>query len=193
MADKKIETFLDTVYSAAAERSQKMIQEIDRAGDAALREYKAELQRYADSHRRREYAKAERIGAENVAHGESEIRQVIIDRRESITNEVFSEIKKRLEKYRDTADYRNSLARDAVKISEHMEGCNSCTLRVGESDMDMAQSLESVTGITVIVDPTIKLGGIRGICDEMELDCTLDTRLLLAREEFTKESGLSVV
>lgn len=193
MADKKIESFLDTVYSAAEERSQKMILEIDRAGDAALREYRAELQRYADQYRRREYLKAERIGAETVAHGESEIRQVIIDRREAITDEVFTEIKKRLEKYRTTADYRASLMKDAEELSEKMADCTACTLHLGEADMDMAQSLESVTGLSVHADPSIKLGGIRGVCDEMELDCTLDTRLLLAREDFTKESGLSVI
>ena len=193
MADKKIESFLDTVYGAAEERARKMILEIDRSGDAALREYKSELQRYADQHRRREYLKAERIGAENVAHGESEIRQVIIDRREAITDEVFSEVKKRLEKYRGTADYRAALVKDAEKLSEMMAGCSSCELHIGAADAEMAQSLSSVTGLPVTTDPSIKLGGIRGVCDEMELDCTLDTRLLLAREGFTKESGLSVV
>ncbi|MBE6708802.1 MAG: hypothetical protein E7578_06130 [Ruminococcaceae bacterium] len=193
MADKKIETFLNTVYSAAEEKSQKMIREIDRAGDAALREYRSELQRYADTHRRRENAKAERIGAENVAHDESEIRQVIIDRREAITDEVFSEIKERLIKYRTTSDYKDALVRDAELIAERMEGCNACKLHVGDFDMEMAQSLESVTGIPVCADPAVKIGGVLGVCDEMELDCTLDSRLLLAREDFTKESGLSVV
>ncbi len=193
MADKKIESFLDTVYSAAEEKAQNMIREIDRAGDASLREYKAELRRFADAERRRENAKAERLGAENAAQDESEIRQAILSRREAITDEVFAEIRLRIERYRTTAEYKDSLVRDALSVADILSDKDGAAILIGGADSDMTSTLESVAGLPVRVDDSIKMGGLRGISADMELDCTLDTKFLLAREDFTKESGLSVV
>lgn len=192
MADKKIESFLNTVYDAAKEKSKKMISEIDRAGEASIREYKAELRRYADAERRREYAKAEKLRAENAAMDESEIKHVIFTRREAITDEVFAEIKRCLEGYCASSDYMASLVRDALSVSETITGEDAAIL-VKESDLSVADELSTVSGLPVRVDPSITIGGLRGVSSDMEIDCTLDTKFLLAREDFTKESGLSVI
>ena len=193
MADKKIESFLGAVYGAAQAKAQDMIREIDRAGDASLREYKSELRRYADAERRRETAKAERLGAQNAAQDESQIRQAILSRREAITDEVFAEVRARVEEYSRTGEYRDSLSRDAVSVSDMLAGKSGAMVLVGEKDSDMIPALESLSSLTVTTDPAIVLGGLRGVCDDMEIDLTLDTKFLLAREDFTKESGLCVV
>lgn len=193
MADKKIESFLSTVYSAAEKEANEMIREIDRAGKASLKEYQAEIRRYVNRERRREFAKARRISARSAAEDETEVRKAILSRREAITDEVFDEIKLCLEKYRKTDDYRDDLIRDALSVAELISGKEGACILIGTDDAPMAAALEAVTSVAVATDPSITLGGLRGVCDEMETDCTYDTRLLLAREDFTRESGLSVV
>ncbi len=193
MTEKKIESFLDAVYSAAEAKSKKMIREIDRAGETALREYKAELRRSADADRRRERARAARISAETAAHDETEIRRTLLRRREAIADEVFTLVQERLEKYRATPEYKESLFRSARDASEMLAGKSGAVLLISAADSEYAAELESAVGLLVKTDISIKLGGLRGVSSEVECDCTLDAGLDAARADFLKESGLSVV
>ncbi len=193
MSDKKIESFLDTVYGAAEAKAKKMVREIDRAGEASLREYKAELRRSADADRRRERARAARLSAETAAHEESEIRHALLDRRREITDEVFSEIKRRIADYRTSADYGKSLLRDAETVREMFRAKDCVTVFISPEDEKYAKEIERASGFPVRTDPSIKLGGLRAESSDMECDCTLDSGFEHAREDFVRESGLSVV
>lgn len=193
MTEKKIESFLDTVYSAAEAKSKKMIREIDRAGETALREYKAELRRSAEADRRREKARAARMSAEAAAHDETEIRRTLLRRREAIADEVFGEVKKRLENYRATPEYKESLLSDAAKVAEVLMDKDGAAILISAADCAYAAELESVSGLPVKTDGSVKIGGLCGVSAELECDCTLDAGLAAARADFVKESGLSVV
>ncbi len=193
MSEKKIETFLDTVYGAAEAKSKKMIREIDRAGEASIREYRAELRRSADADRRRERARAARLSAETAAHDESEIRRALLDRRNEIADEVFAEVKANLEVYRNTEDYAKSIVRDAVRMGELLSGSNGAYLILSDRDSDFAPELERVSGLSVVLSPKIGIGGVIGVSAEAEYDCTLDSALEGAKADFREESGLSVV
>lgn len=193
MTEKKIERFLDTVYGAAEAKSKKMIREIDRAGDASLREYRAELRRSAEADFRRERARAARISAQTAAHEESEIRRALLSRRCAITDEVFAEIKKRLVEYCTTAEYKESLIRSAKKIGELFSGNDGAYILVCVRDEAYSEEIHSASGLPVKTDGSVKLGGLRGISEELECDCTLDSGFESAKADFIHESGLSVV
>lgn len=193
MKEKKIESFLDTVYSAAEKKSRQMLREIDRAGNTALREYSAELRRSADAARRRENLKTARLSAENAAHDESALRCELLGRRDAMADEVFAEVCRHLEEYRSTPKYgelMRSLARDAAAA---LEGCTDAALYLMEADAAYADEVASLTGLPVRIGGGIAVGGIKGTSEELECDCTLDSRLAAAREAFARESGLTVV
>lgn len=192
MTQKKIERFLDTVYSAAEAKSSKMIREIDRAGENAIKEFRDELRRSVTDTRRREDARARRIWAEAAAKDEAEIRRALLDRRSAIADEVFSEVCRRVEEYKKTPAYRETLLRNAAEIAGALRGTDGAELFISAGDEAMKTELEAA-GLPVRITDSIKLGGIRGVSAEMECDCTLDTRLKAAKEDFTRESGLSVV
>lgn len=193
MAKSKIDRFLDTVYGAAEAKAGKMIREIDRAGESALREYRAELRRSADAQRRRESAKAAKQGAETAAHDETEIRRELLAKRSAVTDKVFTEVRHRLEEYRKTPGYRDALLKDAAAVAEIIGKADGAVLLIGTADEDFAAELSAAAGIPVRTDGSIVIGGLRGVSDTVECDCTLDARLESAKSDFARQSGLSVV
>ena len=193
MANKKIDGFLDTVYGAAEAKSAKMMREIDRAGESALREYRASLRRDAEAKRRSETLRAAKKGAESAAQDESAIRRELLLKRAAISDEVFSAVRARLAQYRTTPAYRDALVSDAVKASQALSGTTAPAILIGSADEAFADEISAAAGIPVRVDATITLGGVKGSSDEMECDLTLDARLTVAMKDFERESGLSVI
>lgn len=192
MANKKIDGFLDAVYSAAEAKSGKMIREIDRAGENALREYKAELRRSADAERRRETARAQKQSAQTEAHDETVIRRELLAKRTAIADAVFAEVKLRLEAYRSTSEYKAAVIKDSVEVSRVLGSADGAEILIGAADESLAAEISATAGVPVRVDASIVLGGIKGVSSQMECDCTLDSRLISARKDFERESGLSV-
>lgn len=192
MANKKIDGFLDAVYSAAEAKSGKMIREIDRAGENALREYKAELRRSADAERRRETARAQKQSAQTEAHDEIVIRRELLAKRTAIADAVFAEVRTRIESYRATSEYKDALIKDSADVARVLGDVADAVILIGVADEAFAAEISAAAGIPVKVDSTIVLGGIKGVSAQMECDCTLDSRLIAARKDFERESGLSV-
>lgn len=193
MTEKKIDKFLDTVYSAAEAKSKKTVREIDRAGEAALREYRATLRRSADADFSRERTRAVKSGAETAAHEETEIRRALLSRRSDITDRVFARVKERIEEYCTTDEYREFLIRSAVKIKELFgEDSDACILICARDEVYAAE-IEAAAGLSVKTDSSVLLGGLRGVSRDADCDCTLDSAIESAREDFIRESGLSVV
>ena len=192
MANKKIDGFLDAVYSAAEAKSGKMIREIDRAGENALREYKAELRRSADAERRRETARAQKQSAQAEAHDETVIRRELLAKRSAIADAVFAEVKARLESYRSTPEYKAAVIKDSIEVSRVLGDSEDAAILIGKADESLASEISAAAGVPVRVDGAIVLGGIKGVSVQMECDCTLDSRLISARKDFERESGLSV-
>lgn len=193
MANKKIDGFLDAVYGAAEAKSGKMIREIDRAGESAIREYKAELRRDAEAKRRSETLRAAKKSAESAAHDESAIRRELLMKRAAIADEVFSLVRARLEKYRGTSGYKDDIIRDAAETAKALSGTEDAAILIGPADEAYAEEISAAAGIPVRVDSSIVLGGIRGYSCEMECDLTFDVRLTAAMKDFERESGLSVI
>ena len=69
---------------------------------------------------------------------------------------------------------------------------DDAVILIGAADEAFADEISAVAGVPVKVDGSIVLGGIKGVSAQMECDCTLDSRLIAARKDFERESGLSV-
>lgn len=193
MKERNFEEFLSTVYVTAEEKSKKMIRDIDDAGRAALRTYSEEKKRASEEKSRREEARAAATGAADASRRAGEIRSSLFARREEIMREVFGEIDANLAAYTKTRAYKDALFADAETAAELICKHGGARLGVREADLGFADELSAKTGLSVVADSSIKLGGIRGVCDELECDLTLDTKRNAAKEKFMRESGLSVV
>lgn len=193
MKERNFDEFLGAVYESAEEKSKNMIREIDEAGRAALRSYTSEVKRASDERRRREDARAAAAGAAEISRRGSAIRQSLLERREQIAREVFDEVRDRVSAYTGSPEYRASLLRDAKSLAETLAGHAGARIAAGEADMAIAADIAAASGLSVVCDKNIALGGLRGLSDDIECDITLDSKMSAARDKFMRESGLSVV
>lgn len=194
MADNiKLQSFLDAVYRSAEEKSRSMIREIDEASENAYKAFCQKAEAQTDLKINREISRIEISAAAELSKEEREIRSAIFKRRCEITEEVFSEVRKKLSKYRQTDDYEKKLISDAEKLKALFES-DSAVIYIGEQDKDKLEAIKAVLGdIKAEISKDIKLGGILGICGDMIYDCTLDSRLDKVKTEFIEKSGLQVV
>lgn len=117
-------------------------------------------------------------------------------KRMEMTESVFNKAEEKLIKYTQTDEYSHKLIDSAKAISE-IFGDKNCTLNISEKDLGNADKISALFSgkAEVTADKSIKIGGIKGYCSELNIiaDETLDSKLAAQREWFVENSGLSVL
>lgn len=117
-------------------------------------------------------------------------------KRAKMTESVFNKAEEKLIKYTQTEEYSQKLIDSAKAVSNIFEGKN-CILSISEKDLGSADKISALFSgkAEVTADKSIKIGGIKGFCPELNIiaDETLDSKLAAQREWFVENSGLSVL
>ena len=115
--------------------------------------------------------------------------------RDKMVKEIFSRCEKELTDYSETPEYKEKLIGYAREIASAFEG-KSCTLYVKNDDLKFENDIKSVFEGEVKVegDISIRIGGIRGFCDELKLvaDNTLDSKLDSKKSWFVENADLKI-
>ena len=116
--------------------------------------------------------------------------------RSRMVDDIFKAAEEKLIAYTQTDGYKKKLKESAESISELFEG-KSCVLYVNERDLSIAEGFAPMFkgGAEVLADRTVRIGGLRGYCEELGIiaDETLDSRLEDQREWFIENSSLAVL
>ena len=116
--------------------------------------------------------------------------------RSEMTESVFKKAEEKLIGFTQTDEYSRKLIESAKAISE-VFGSKDCTLSVSEKDLSSADRISALFSgkAEVTSDKSIKIGGIKGYCSELNIiaDETLDSKLAAQREWFVENAGLSVL
>lgn len=116
--------------------------------------------------------------------------------RSEMTESVFKKAEEKLIGFTQTDEYSRKLIDSAKAISE-VFGDKDCTLSVSEKDLGSADRISALFSgkAEVTSDKSIKIGGIKGYCSELNIiaDETLDSKLAAQREWFVENAGLSVL
>lgn len=117
-------------------------------------------------------------------------------KRAEMTESVFIKAEEKLIKYAQTDEYSHKLI-DSAKAISNVFGNKDCILSVSSRDSGFADKISAQFAgkAEVTADKSIKIGGIRGFCPELNIiaDETLDSKLVAQREWFIENSGLSVL
>ena len=116
--------------------------------------------------------------------------------RSEMTESVFKKAEEKLIGFTQTDEYSRKLIESAKAISE-VFGNKDGTLSVREKDLSSADRISALFSgkAEVTSDKSIKIGGIKGYCSELNIiaDETLDSKLAAQREWFVENAGLSVL
>lgn len=196
MPKNKTGNFLRAIKKYANEQKSNMTNEVTRlkterlkdAEDKAKSESKALIKTKLLETRNEQTA----LLASKTQEGQ---RKLFIER-SKMTEEVFKLTAEKLADFTKTDDYKSKLRQSAEQIAE-LFGDKSCVLYLNERDLDRADELKKLFkgGAEVQADKTIKIGGIKGYCEDMGIiaDETLDSKLEEQREWFTENAALSVL
>ncbi len=192
----KTDNFLKAILKYTDEQRQSMHSEINQIKEQKLKE--AEAKAKADSEKlikdKLEEKKNEQTGV--LAKKTQDGQKKLFLERAQMTEEVFNRAAEKLIAYTKKSEYSDKLIESAKQIST-LFGNKSCVLYVNSRDIQMADKIKAnfSGNAEIIADKTIKIGGIKGYCEELSIvaDETLDSKLADQREWFIENSNLSVL
>ncbi len=129
-----------------------------------------------------------------VSRFENQRHQQLLLRREEITREIFSRVRRRLVDYTETEAYTELLLQTARKLAEEYPQPGGVAA-VRPKDAHLLPQLNQIfSGFQVETDDSIEIGGIKLTNAQAGffVDETLDTRLEEQRPWFYSHSGLTI-
>lgn len=192
----KTDNFLKAIKKHAEKQRQSIQNEVEHIKEQKIRE--AEKKGRLDSEKyisdKLEAKKNEETSkvAKLMQDGQKELFLM----RSEMTESVFKKAEEKLIGFTQTDEYSRKLIESAKAISE-VFGNKDCTLSVSEKDLSSADRISALFSgkAEVTSDKSIKIGGIKGYCSELNIiaDETLDSKLAAQREWFVENAGLSVL
>lgn len=192
----KTDNFLKAIKKHAEKQRQSIQNEVEHIKEQKIKE--AEKKGRLDSERyisdKLEAKKNEETSkvAKLMQDGQKELFLM----RSEMTESVFKKAEEKLIGFTQTDEYSRKLIESAKAISE-VFGNKDCILSVSEKDLSSADRISALFSgkAEVTSDKSIKIGGIKGYCSELNIiaDETLDSKLAAQREWFVENAGLSVL
>ena len=197
---EKLDKFNVAIQHYALEQQKKIQQEIEAFQKKELEQAEDEVLQEAYGMIQKEMAEMRNHISREMAQRETEERRQLLEKRQSIAEDVFHRVAEKLLQYTKSEEYPLLLekyAREAGRflISHGAESCD-CVMLLRKEDMPFAAQIQEALGLscTVEEEDSIQLGGLRVLCPEkkLEADSTLDTLLEEQKGWFEENSGLSV-
>lgn len=195
MSDYKSSNFLKAIKKFNEEERSKIISEMESKKAEAVKDAEARGKADADRYVKKLVSaeKSEITGryAVKTLEAQGEVFKV----RAKMVDEVFRRSADKLLSFTKTDAYRAKLTDYARGIADTFKD-NSCVVYVKEDDLMYSDELKSVFSgeVEVKSDLTIRIGGVRGYCEAMNIvaDNTLDSKLETKREWFTENIDLKI-
>ncbi|HHV08942.1 MAG TPA: Archaeal/vacuolar-type H+-ATPase subunit E [Clostridiales bacterium] len=184
--DEKLEHFYSSVIDSATKQNIEIVEE-----------YKKILQKNFEDRREAALRKAEanfRMASDNiirernrrVSAASMEIRRKVLERTAEISEEIFEEVKARLDAFMKTEEYEallTTLVQNALRFSKG----DAITIYINPSDQDKKSGLEQKTGASLTVSDRDFIGGIRAVIPSHSIliDNSFLTKIEEAKDNFT--------
>lgn len=119
----------------------------------------------------------------------------MFDKRREIIEDVFEQVKTRLDEYRMTTEYPIKILNDIIKCFGIIED-NEYEIEVNAEEMDLFKKLITEAGMPVKINSSEEdIGGgfiINGITKRIRMDCSFATAILEARENFLEMTRIPI-
>lgn len=185
--------FKDAVLNAAESKSMEIISRAQEKSARIITEAKRKAGQKAEEIAHTKHGKdAER----QVAVAQAEARQSLLFHRSVLVDEIFSDVKKELEAFAESAKYEKWLAGKIAACAAKAGGGDAkekAEVFLRPQDMKHKAAAEkALPGCVVTEDSSITIGGAKVRFGGVLYNETLDEAMLEAKEKFYAESGLSI-
>ncbi len=190
--EKKAEQFIKSINAQADKKYNQIKKEIDDYVSSELRKARIQARQNAKAAAKLEMSKRSEQSNTDSYKTRAQLIMQIVEKRNSITDEVFAKAKKQIEDFAAGEKYLPFLEKSVRSIKEAIG--ENAVIYIRPEDEKYTDSLKKICA-GVKTDESILIGGCKGINEEtsMKADDTLDSRLAAQRELFYEESGLSIV
>jgi vacuolar-type H+-ATPase subunit E/Vma4 len=184
--DEKLEHFYSSVIESATKQNIEIVEEYKKILQRNFEDRKEIALRKAEANFRMESDHILRERNRRMSAASMEIRRKVLERTAEISDEVFEEVKLRLQDFMKTDAYEDllfALIQDALDFAKG----DTITIYINPSDQDRIPRLEQRTSTTLTVSDRDFIGGIRAVISSHNIliDSSFSTKIEEAKSNFT--------
>lgn len=183
---EKAEHFYNTAVEAATALNTTMVEEYTAILKKNYEEYEQEARQKASAYLKIETDRLHREKNSALAVQILSIRHMQSDRSNELTEQLFEDVKKRLDEFMQTKEYEKLLEKQILEAVAFADGL-SMTVYINPTDKDKKEQLEAATGVKLTVSATDFWGGIRSVIHEKEvlINNAFESKFNEAKEKFS--------
>ena len=124
---------------------------------------------------------------------ESQKKEALVSLRNELSQKVFSEVEEKIKSFTFSDEYLDFLLNSVKEIQNLTD--DKIEIHLRQEDLKYSEQIKNAVNCTIIEDNSIILGGVKSSLNggRLSVDDTLDKRLLLQKDEFTRNSNLEIV
>lgn len=193
--NNKLEHFTATILNDANQRSQKILEAVEKVRKVRLgnaeKEIRARNERYIEA----EIAKVKSTTGRVVSQQMMDNKRRLFTKRGEVAKAIAADVRKKLEDWVKTEEYANWLKRELKRALDQLpEGDCQIAVTCRQQDLEMLERALFGSGRPFYVEasPEIELGGLRVECPQSHIavDCTLDSSFEQTKEHIAEYIGL---
>lgn len=194
-SDEQVSKFVQAITKYAEEQRDQILKEVEDFKIQQLQQ--AEQTVLLDAY---QLIQKERIALQNetrleMSRRELAARKKLLEKRRDMVDSLFDEAARQIAEYTQTPAYAASLETSLQRMAEQLPAQGTVYYLAAADEEKIARlSPLCPQGSRLETAADIRLGGLRGVNTDvgLRLDDTLDTKLDLQREWFTRHSGLTI-
>lgn len=193
--NNKLEHFTATILSDANQRSQKILEAIEKVRRVRLNNAEKEIRTRNERYIEAEIAKIKSNTGRVVSQQMMDNKRRLFTKRGEVAGAIAADVRKRLNDWVKTEEYANWLKRELKRALDQLpEGDCQIDVTCREQDLEMLERALFGSGRPFFVEasPAIELGGLRVECPQSHIavDCTLDSSFEQIKEHIAEYIGL---
>ncbi len=193
--NNKLEHFTATILSDANERSQKILEAIEKVRKVRLAAAEKEIRARNDRYIEAEIAKIKSNTGRVVSQQMMDNKRRLFIKRGEVAKAIAVDVRKKLDDWVKTDEYAAWLKDELARALKQLPA-GDCQIAVTcrQQDLEMLERALFGSGRPFYVEasPAIELGGLRVDCPlcHMAVDCTLDSTFEQIKEHIAEYIGL---
>lgn len=184
--DEKLEHFYSSVIDSATNQNIEIVEEYKKTLQKNYNERKEAAERKAEANYRMASDNIIRERNRKLSAASLEIRRKVLEKTAEISDQIFQDVRQKLEEYMKTSDYEDLLCTQIRKAVEFSKS-DTITIYINPSDAQKKSALEEKTGVPLTISDRDFIGGSRAVIPSRSIliDNSFLTKLEEAKSSFT--------